>query len=65
MDHSESPPLKRPLTLEEKQKIYDVIYKNMACDDLYPCMVIAEKFYGDEEEYLRVMASWHGIKLSD
>lgn len=53
----------RRLSKEEKQKIYDVIYRKMKDDDKFPSEVIAEDFNGDEDAYLRRMAKWHDISL--
>lgn len=52
-----------PLTEEQKKKILEVIYAHMQDDDPYPYEVIRDKFKGDEDAYLRVMAGWHNVKL--
>lgn len=53
----------RPLTPEQRQKIYETIYKAMQPDDRYPSEVIADTYRGDEDAYLRVMAKWHHVSL--
>ncbi|MBI2463025.1 MAG: hypothetical protein HYV65_02210 [Candidatus Spechtbacteria bacterium] len=56
----------RPLTSEEKIAIYEAIRANMTPDDRYPCEVIHDYPYnGDEERYLRDMAGWHKVLISD
>lgn len=51
------------LSSEKKNEIYKAIYDHMTPDDKYPCDVIADRYGGDEEQYLRIMASWHNIKI--
>ncbi|MDP2967033.1 MAG: hypothetical protein Q8N87_01330 [bacterium] len=53
-----------PLTKEQREKIWDVIHENMQPDDRYPCEVIRDKPFDDnEEKYLQTMACYHGIAL--
>lgn len=51
------------LTEEEKRKIWEIIYRNMRGDDRYPGEVIHDRYGGDEEEYLRVMAKYYEIPI--
>ncbi len=51
------------LTEQEKQKIWKAIQENQASDDRDPQEVIATKYHGDEETYLKDMANWHGVLI--
>lgn len=53
----------KPLTQEQKVKVYEAIGKVMTCDDRPPKEVIKEDYNGDEDAYLRVMARWHNVPL--
>lgn len=53
----------KPLTQEQKMKIYEAIGRAMASDDREPRIVIEEDYRGDEDAYLRVMARWHNVQL--
>lgn len=54
---------KKPLTQEQKLKIYRVIAQRTTPDDTPSAEVIGRDYKGDEDAYLRVMAGWHGITL--
>lgn len=55
----------RPLTREEKDRVWTAIASSMRSDDKPPRQVIAENYDGDEERYLRIMAKWHSVPLDD
>ncbi len=55
----------KPLTLLEKQRIYDAIDTNKTESDKDPCEIIATTYNGDEEKYLRDMAKWLGVTLDN
>lgn len=53
----------RPLTPKQKERVWKKINE---CDDKWdrePQEVIKKDFDGDEDAYLRVMATFHGISL--
>lgn len=51
----------RPLTEREKEKIWDIIRRNMREDDRDPEEVIRDLYGGDEDRYLKVMAEQHRV----
>ncbi|MBZ9572637.1 hypothetical protein KJA17_00365 [Patescibacteria group bacterium] len=53
----------KPLTEEEKIKIWFAIEKKRAFDDKPPEDVIKDSFEGDTEKYLRTMAEWHHVSI--
>lgn len=56
---------KRPLTKEEKNKIWAAISRSMTPDDKDPDKVIRDSYNGDTDAYLRAMASWHNIPIGE
>lgn len=53
-----------PISLDKRREVYEAIYENMRPDDRYPCEIIANPPYsGNEDKYLRVMASFYNIKI--
>ncbi len=53
-----------PLSKEDKKKVLGVVYANKAEDDRFPGEVIHDRYGGDENKYLRVMATYHGVPIS-
>jgi hypothetical protein len=56
---------KRLLTKAKKQEIWLKIEESLEEDDKDPQDVIREKFDGDADAYLLIMAKWHGISLGE
>ena len=54
---------RRPLTIDEKMKIRDIIIKRMTPDDRDPDEVIRTDYHGNDDEYYWVMACCHNIPL--
>ena len=55
----------RSLTAEERTRIREAVDAAQAPDDPDPWEVVAERFGGDWDAYLRAMARWHGIPLEE
>ncbi len=52
-----------PLSHEKRLEIYAKIGAQSHSDDTPPEKVIADDYNGDEDKYLRAMASWHGVEI--
>lgn len=57
--------IKRPLTEEEKEMLWEIIYTHKSDDDRDPKEVIKDLYGGDEERYLKTMAKYLGIMLEE
>ncbi len=53
----------KPLSPEQKERIWDAIGSYRLEGDRDPQVVIQEDYGGDGEHYLRVMARFHGVEL--
>ena len=53
----------KPLSEKKKREIRIAIQAYMEHGDEHPDEIITKKYGGDEEEYLKDMAAWHGIKI--